>query len=256
MLEEALSVRWAPGEARRVEVFALEVAKPGLGLTPHTEGTPCTLPASVMDENKYPQAYPPYKSVPPHCGVFNRELSRSGERRFEMLDVTGMQQIADSLHMQLAIVDQTGLEGRYDAVLEFGPDNIPPNTDPANELGLPLLPTALQKQLGLKLEKQKAQIDVFVIDHINATVGETDNHTFEVIVGHKGGASRLQPPRKRGFGNFVDQDFNLTPPRTQVTADTSQLRSASIQSGTWENHRSAALCPQPLNLYCETVWGT
>jgi uncharacterized protein (TIGR03435 family) len=152
-------------EKRQGEVYALDVAKPGLGLKPHPEGTPCTLSSSQMDENKYPQAYPPYKQVPPHCGIFNRELSRSGERRLEMLDVT-MQQIADSLGLPLTVVDRTGLEGRYDAVLDFGPNTVAQNPDPSDEIGLPLLPVALEKQLGLKLDKQKAQVDVFVIDHI------------------------------------------------------------------------------------------
>jgi uncharacterized protein (TIGR03435 family) len=152
-------------EKREGEVFALVVAKSGLGLKPHPEGTPCTLAASLMDEGKYPQAYPPYKGFPPHCGVFNRELSHSGERRLEMLDVT-MQQIADSLGLPLAVIDHTGLEGRFDAVLDYGPNTMQQNIDPANEIGLPLLPVALEKQLGLKLTKQNAQVDVFVMDHI------------------------------------------------------------------------------------------
>ncbi len=152
-------------EKREGEVYALEVVKQGLGLKPHAEGASCTLSSSQMDENKYPQAYPPYKGVPPRCGVFNRELSHSGERRLEMLDVT-MQQIADSLWLPQPVVDRTGLKGRYDAVLDFGPNTVEPNPDPSNEIGLPLLPVALEKQLGLKLDKQKAQVDVFVIDHI------------------------------------------------------------------------------------------
>ena len=159
-------------EKREGEVFALEVAKPGLGLKPHAEGAPCTLPSSLMDENKYPQAYPPFKQVPPRCGVFNRELSHSGERRLEMLDVT-MQQIADSLGLQLSVVDHTRLEGHYDAVLDFGPNTVAPNPDPSDEIGLPLLPAALEKQLGLKLETQKRPMTVTVIDHIEQT--PTDN---------------------------------------------------------------------------------
>ena len=56
------------------------------------------------------------------CGIFNRELSHIGERRYEMLDVT-MRQIADTLGAQLplSVVDQTGLAGHYDAVLDVGP---------------------------------------------------------------------------------------------------------------------------------------
>jgi uncharacterized protein (TIGR03435 family) len=152
-------------EKRDGEVFALEVAKPGLGLKPHSEGTPCTLSSSQMDENKYPHAYPPYKGFLPRCGVFNRELSHIGERRLEMLDVS-MQQIADSLGLPQPVIDRTGLEGHYDAVLDYGPNAVPQNPDPSDELGLPLIPTALEKQLGLKLVKQNAQVDVFVMDHI------------------------------------------------------------------------------------------
>ena len=152
-------------EKREGEVYALQVAKPGLGLKPHPEGAPCTLSAPLMDDNKYPHAYPPYKQVPPHCGVFNRELTRAGERRYEMLNVT-MQQMADSLMLPLPIVDHTGLEGRYDAVLDVGTTQIPQNLETSDDLGLPLLPVALEKQLGLKLVKQNAQIDIFVIDHI------------------------------------------------------------------------------------------
>jgi uncharacterized protein (TIGR03435 family) len=154
-------------EKRQGEVYLLEVLKPGLGLKPHAEGAPCTLPATMTDENKYPNAYPPYKQVAVRCGVFNRQLSRAGERRFEMLDVT-MQQIADSLMMPLAVVDRTGLEGHYDAVLDVGLATAPQNPDTSDEIGLPLVPEALQKELGLKLEKQSAQVDYFVIDHIGA----------------------------------------------------------------------------------------
>jgi uncharacterized protein (TIGR03435 family) len=154
-------------EKRQGEVYLLEVAKPGLGLKPHPEGADCVLSASLMDENKYPHAYPPYKQLPARCGVENRELSHVGERRLEMLDVT-MQQIADSLMMPLAVVDHTGLEEHYDAVLDFGPNGLPQNPDTSDEIGLPVLPSALEKQLGLKLVKQNAQVDFFVIDHIGA----------------------------------------------------------------------------------------
>jgi uncharacterized protein (TIGR03435 family) len=153
-------------EKREGQAYALVVARPGLGLKPHLEGAPCTLPPLKSD--KYPHAYPSYDAVPAHCGIFNRELSHGGERRFELLDVT-MQQIADSLGLgtPLAIVDKTGLAGSYDAVLDFGPDGVPPNAESTpDEIGLLPLPVALEKQLGLKLVKQDAQVETFVIDHI------------------------------------------------------------------------------------------
>ena len=154
-------------EKRDGQIYALEVARPGLGLKPHPEGTPCTLSSAQVDENSYPHAYPAYKGFPARCGIFNRELSHAGERRLEMLDVT-MQQITDSvgLYLQLMVVDRTGLQGHYDAVLDFTPGYVGLGPDPGDALGVPMLPTALEKQLGLKLEKQNAQVDVFVTDHM------------------------------------------------------------------------------------------
>ena len=152
-------------ETREGQVYALVVAKLGVGLKPHPEGAPCTLPMPRI--NEYPNINPSYKAVPAHCGVFNRELSHSGERRLEMLDVT-VKQFADSLGLglPLSVVDRTGLAGRYDAVLDFGPDGVPPNAGSPDEIGLPPLPGALEKQLGLKLVKQNGPADTFVIDHI------------------------------------------------------------------------------------------
>ncbi len=84
-----------------------------------------------------------------------------------MLNVT-MHQIADSLGLglPLLVVDRTGLAGRYDAVLDFGSDDVSANADSSDAIGLPPLPGALEKQLGLKLVKQNGPSDTLVIDHI------------------------------------------------------------------------------------------
>jgi uncharacterized protein (TIGR03435 family) len=150
------------------QVYALVVARLGFAPKPHPDGVPCSLSSSQVDENKFPQVHPSYKSVPAHCGIFNRELSHSGERRFEMLNVT-MQQIADSLGLglPLLVVDKTGLAGHYDVVLDFGSDDISANAaDASDAIGLPPLTGALEKQAGLKLVKQNAQVETFLIDHI------------------------------------------------------------------------------------------
>lgn len=154
-------------EKRDAQAYALEVAKPGLGLQPHPEGAPCALSPSQMDENKYPHAYPPYKAAPPRCGITDRLIGPGGERRLEMLDVT-MQQMADGLHAGLPVVDRTGLRGRYDAVLDFTFDDLQSNSDHSTGNDLQPLPIALEKQLGLKLVKQMAPVDVFVVDRIAA----------------------------------------------------------------------------------------
>jgi len=66
------------------------------------------------------------------------------------------------------VLDRTGLTGRYDFTLQLSPTG---NADPgaikraAVEEGFSLFSYALD-QLGLRLEAQKAVIDMFIIDHI------------------------------------------------------------------------------------------
>jgi uncharacterized protein (TIGR03435 family) len=74
------------------------------------------------------------------------------------------------------VVDKTGLTGKYDFKLEWTPDDAPPPMAASGAGGQqqstlpdasgPSLFTALQEQLGLKLETKKAMSDVIVIDHI------------------------------------------------------------------------------------------
>jgi uncharacterized protein (TIGR03435 family) len=75
--------------------------------------------------------------------------------------------------MDKPVVDHTGLTARYDFNLNWTPDESqfvqmgarvpPPTDDPAAP---PSLYTAMQEQLGLKLDPVKANADVLVIDHV------------------------------------------------------------------------------------------
>jgi uncharacterized protein (TIGR03435 family) len=64
------------------------------------------------------------------------------------------------------VVDQTNLSGTYDLTLEWARDtSLPlPNAPPAEAPDGPSLSEAVQKQLGLKLEKRKGPIDVLIIE--------------------------------------------------------------------------------------------
>ena len=71
------------------------------------------------------------------------------------------------------VVDKTGLTGTFDFELKWTPDEsqftsmgirVPTPTDNPN--APPGLFTAIQEQLGLKLEPQKTQSEVLVIDHV------------------------------------------------------------------------------------------
>jgi len=57
------------------------------------------------------------------------------------------------------VIDRTGIAGEFDVNLEWTPDE-------SKDLG-PSVFTALQEQLGLKLEKQKGAVDVLVVEHVD-----------------------------------------------------------------------------------------
>ena len=80
--------------------------------------------------------------------------------------------------MQLAVldrpvVDKTGLQGRWDFTIRWTPDESqfaslgarvpPPSNDPNAPPGLF---TAMQEQLGLRLESTRAPVEVLVVDRI------------------------------------------------------------------------------------------
>jgi uncharacterized protein (TIGR03435 family) len=64
------------------------------------------------------------------------------------------------------IIDQTNITGRFDIDLRWQPDDAPPMRLNGNEVSLPSLFTALQEQLGLRLEAAKGPVEVLVIDSV------------------------------------------------------------------------------------------
>jgi len=89
--------------------------------------------------------------------------------------------LANALSQQLGrnVVDQTGLKGKYDFTLQWTPDQSQkgmlggpevgapgPDSPPTPDANGPSIFTAIQEQLGLKLESTKGPVDFLVIDHI------------------------------------------------------------------------------------------
>jgi uncharacterized protein (TIGR03435 family) len=72
------------------------------------------------------------------------------------------------------VLDRTGLAGNFDLDLQWTPDlpHGPPPGEPPLVNGQIVDPngtsifTAVQEQLGLKLESTKGPVDVLVIDHV------------------------------------------------------------------------------------------
>jgi uncharacterized protein (TIGR03435 family) len=106
----------------------------------------------------------------PRCGILPGGVGRIVVRDMDMRSILGF--IFTS--PRPAIVDQTGLEGRWDVDVTYTPDAFTPAAlarrnatapDGVNPDGPPLL-TALEDQLGLKVEARRATVSVMVIDRI------------------------------------------------------------------------------------------
>jgi uncharacterized protein (TIGR03435 family) len=137
LLEERFGLK-AHTEERDMEVFALRVAKDGPKLMP-TRSSPDALPNQNV-----------------HGG--------EGERALTFTNVS-MQDFALMMLYEVnrPLVDQTGLKGRYDFKLAFTKDEQRSATDSS---AVPSLFTAIQEQLGLKLDAVKAPAPVLIVDRI------------------------------------------------------------------------------------------
>lgn len=76
-----------------------------------------------------------------------------------------------SRQLDLPVIDKTGLKGFYPILLEWAPDPLP--NEPAGDVasGQSIF-TAIQSQLGLKLERDQAPVDSIVVDRaLQAPIG-------------------------------------------------------------------------------------
>lgn len=69
-------------------------------------------------------------------------------------------QFADDLGRP--VIDETGIAGNFDINLQWTPDNAEQKSDPSR----PSLFTAVQEQLGLKLESKKGPVEILVVDRV------------------------------------------------------------------------------------------
>jgi uncharacterized protein (TIGR03435 family) len=90
-----------------------------------------------------------------------------------------MSSLVNVLSQQLrqTVIDKTGLKGKYDVELNWTPDqgsepmfkgtdSSPQRADAAPDSSGPSIFTALQEQLGLKLQSAKGPVETLVIDHV------------------------------------------------------------------------------------------
>ncbi len=140
-------------------VYALVVAKGGPKMTPSSQSTPAP-------------------ATPSHTGpriMMNRrgELKGTDSPMSQLADILSRQREAEGR----VVLDKTGLTGNYDWSLHWSPEapaaafkgadaDVPADRSPGPDGSGPTLFTALQEQLGLKLESQKGTVESIVVDSV------------------------------------------------------------------------------------------
>jgi uncharacterized protein (TIGR03435 family) len=145
-------------ETKDLPIYELSISKGGPKIKP-------------SDDQTFP--IPGQPSPPPQPGA----VPRGGLRRSPgsmTASAVPISVIVMSLSQQLGrpVVDKTGLQGLYDFKLQWTPD---PPTAAVRDAGTPptiadqdgpSIFTALQEQLGLKLDSSKGPVDIIVIDSV------------------------------------------------------------------------------------------
>jgi uncharacterized protein (TIGR03435 family) len=148
-------------ETKELPIYALVVAKNG----------------PKLQEAKPGDTYPNGFRGPGGRGGRGMMMMGQGELTGQALHVADL---ARQLSQQLGrtVVDKTGLTGVYDFTLKWTPDNQMAMPGGAGDGGRgsdggasadssgPSIFTAVQEQLGLKLESQKGPVELLVIDHV------------------------------------------------------------------------------------------
>jgi uncharacterized protein (TIGR03435 family) len=151
-------------EKREMQVYDVVVAKGGLKMKrspppqPPGQDRPEMPPAQhAREQSLDADGYP---IVPPLGRESQSIRIANGRERWASTD-TELEEIVSFVGSNMGgpATDSTGLKGRYDFTLSWVMDG------DSNATG-PTFVEALQEQLGLKIERKKGLVDVFVIDHM------------------------------------------------------------------------------------------
>jgi uncharacterized protein (TIGR03435 family) len=95
-------------------------------------------------------------------------LNNNGNNNSRQIDAdrVSMAALAETLAriVEHPVVDRTGLQGAYKLKLEYTTDNA--KSDGPDGAAGPSIYTALQEQLGLKLQTQKLPVEIIVVDRV------------------------------------------------------------------------------------------
>jgi len=172
MLRALLADRFslvAHEDTRDLPTYALVHARGDKRLGPQLRRSEidCAKMAAVRRRGA-PPFTPPQPGERPSCGI------RIGAGQLSAGGIP-LSQFATALapFVQRVIVDRTGLSDNFDVDLSWTPDQMPQGAPPQGASPLPPIDpngpsifTAVQEQLGLKLESERAPVTVLVIDRV------------------------------------------------------------------------------------------
>jgi len=147
LLEDRLQLKFHH-ETKEEALYALLVGKTGK----LQDAGECSTPPPPPNPGEPP---------PPGCGSL---ITLRGRIIAEKVPLARSVAALASLTERM-VLDETNLTGKYDIDLRYAPDIDTPGQTQADR-NSPSLFTALQEQLGLKLESKKGPVEMFVIDHV------------------------------------------------------------------------------------------
>jgi uncharacterized protein (TIGR03435 family) len=155
-------------ETRQLPVYELRIGKGGARLQPSKEGS--CIPYSVDSPPPASKAEEPRSTF---CGLrpavdgLNRTLDGRGVTMAAL--ATNLSRTYNSV-LGRNVIDGTKLTGTFDVHLTWAIDPLTGLADPGTaaspDVAGPSIFTALQEQLGLRLESTKGPVEVLAIDHI------------------------------------------------------------------------------------------
>jgi uncharacterized protein (TIGR03435 family) len=152
-------------ETREMDIYALVLNRPDGTLGPNLKRTTTDCEALMKANRGGPPPTPPGPNAPFLCGMRGTPGKLS-------VNAMPMSLFASNLsgQVQRIVVDRTGLTGGWDFEISYAqerPANPPPGVEfPPADPDAPSLFTAIQEQLGLKLQSTKGPVEVLVVDHV------------------------------------------------------------------------------------------
>ncbi|MBN1568565.1 MAG: TIGR03435 family protein [Acidobacteria bacterium] len=171
-------------ESRKVPVYLLTTAKGGPKLQPakDAQGNLITsLPSAEELKKKSEEVQKAGTfstgklSLPGTCSILMKPSGN--ELTGRAVNMSRLAEVLFSLVGKRKVIDKTGITGLYDINLQWNPDpsqsgltgfvrpTVIPMESPNETIGASIF-SAIQEQLGLKLESDKSPVDIFIIDSI------------------------------------------------------------------------------------------